>query len=405
MSAFLISTQIIDNHTIVKPSEYTGKAVHLPAPEEIPGVSLEVMNYHRPILGTFHCKFMVVDRKIAIISSNNIQSNDNLEMAVHLEGPIVDSFWDLCLVSWDKELDPPLPCKDSPAKEKMGEDAYPTFTEQRFKDLFDQEGKLKMSVLDEGITPDKKQSEVNNGEPSYSGGMPQFDIDIAAEVARMQKSLDPEPGQRRMDCVAKHLSNNPRSRIIFRANEVKDETTHQDTKPTAPDCSPSEDFCPLNPHPPHASFPITLVNRKPWGAPNHSCVYVPQNEAWLSAIRNAKREVFIQTPNLNASELLPELIAAVKRGIEVTYYVCLGYNDSGELLPMQGGTNEMVASKLFGELEEGERKNLRVHYYVGKDQTKPIHNKFKKRSCHSKLVFPCSVAPSHLSTITNPLST
>jgi hypothetical protein len=32
------------------------------------------------MLGTFHSKFMVVDRKIGIVSSNNIQDNSNMEM-------------------------------------------------------------------------------------------------------------------------------------------------------------------------------------------------------------------------------------------------------------------------------------------------------------------------------------
>lgn len=143
----------------------------------------------------------------------------------------------------------------------------------------------------------------------------------------------------------------------------------------------------MTPYIPHAvdqPFPIALVNRKPWGAPNHACVYTPQNEAWLSAIRNAQSSVFIQTPDLNAEPLLPEILAAVRRGIEVVYYVCLGYNDAGELLPFQGGTNEMVANKLYLSLEPEERKLLHVYYYVGKDQTEPVHNKFKSRSCHSE---------------------
>ena len=68
----------------------------------------------------------------------------------------------------------------------------------------------------------------------------------------------------------------------------------------------------------------------------------------------------------------------------VTYYVCLGYNDAGELLPMQGGHNEAVAVGLYGKLEPEHRKNLNVYYYVAKDQVRPIHNKFKGRSCHSR---------------------
>ena len=37
----------------------------IPLPEEIPHLSLEVINYHRLIMGTFHAKFMIVDRRLA----------------------------------------------------------------------------------------------------------------------------------------------------------------------------------------------------------------------------------------------------------------------------------------------------------------------------------------------------
>jgi len=68
-----IYIQVLDNHQPVSPAEYTGKNVRLPGPHEIPHVDLQVVNYHRPLFGTFHSKYMVVDRRIAIISSNNIQ--------------------------------------------------------------------------------------------------------------------------------------------------------------------------------------------------------------------------------------------------------------------------------------------------------------------------------------------
>ena len=72
----------------------------------------------------------------------------------------------------------------------------------------------------------------------------------------------------------------------------------------------------------------------------------------------------------------------------------MGYNDAGELLPGQGGTNEMCANRLFRALEndpgpdglERAKRRLRVHYYVAKDQRRPIHNQFKQRSCHIKLM-------------------
>lgn len=65
-----------------------------------------------------------------------------------------------------------------------------------------------------------------------------------------------------------------------------------------------------------------------FAAVNQADVYVPQNEAWLSAIRNAEKTVFIQTPDLNADPVIPALLDAVRRGIEVTCFVCLGYNDA-----------------------------------------------------------------------------
>ena len=119
---------------------------------------------------------------------------------------------------------------------------------------------------------------------------------------------------------------------------------------------------------------------------NHACVHTPQNEAWLSALRNATRKVFIQSPDVNAEPLFPAIQAACRRGVDVYYYFCLGYNDAGELLPHQGGTNEMFSHKLHTTLTEDELAHLHVFNYVAKDQTRPIHDKFKKRSCHVKLM-------------------
>ena len=65
--------QILDNHQKVSEQIYTGENIRLPGPDEIPNIDIEVVNYHRPPLGTFHSKFMVVDRKFAVVSSNNIQ--------------------------------------------------------------------------------------------------------------------------------------------------------------------------------------------------------------------------------------------------------------------------------------------------------------------------------------------
>jgi phosphatidylserine/phosphatidylglycerophosphate/cardiolipin synthase-like enzyme len=66
-------------------------------------------------MGTFHSKYMVIDRRIACVSSNNIQDRVNLEMNIHLEGPIVDAFYDMALLSWAEKMDPPLPLLVNPS--------------------------------------------------------------------------------------------------------------------------------------------------------------------------------------------------------------------------------------------------------------------------------------------------
>ena len=120
---------------------------------------------------------------------------------------------------------------------------------------------------------------------------------------------------------------------------------------------------------------------------SHSSIYTPQNAAFLSAISNAKQSIFIQTPNMNAEPLLNPLLDAVRRGVVITCYLCLGYNDAGQLLPFQNGTNEMIANRLYGALRTDEEKSrLKIFNYVGKDQTRPIHNRLKRRSCHTKLM-------------------
>lgn len=124
----------------MSPDEYAdpqGK-IRIPHPNDLPNLDLEVINFHQPVFGTFHCKYMVVDRKIAIIQSNNIQDIDNLEMMTQWEGPIVDSFYDVALISWNKALKPPLPYLNRPATGLP----TPTFDADSYATLFDKTGKL-----------------------------------------------------------------------------------------------------------------------------------------------------------------------------------------------------------------------------------------------------------------------
>lgn len=464
--------QLLDNHYVVPEKEYLGKAVALPRPDEIPHLDIQVINYHKPMLGTFHCKYMIVDRKYAVLQSNNIQDNDNLEMMTHLEGPIVDSLYDMALISWHKKLEPPLPSHNSPAVQG----GVGSFGNKSHDEIYDQDGSIRghsaivhpermkeqqaysyesrvinqpgiippqttndgtnsadiltgpsttdsvtrpMGVSqapetgiieatqglgqrqgyfqplpesthhgfenkdlgrvemlrenakaaattgdmehivhtrrgDKKTTPDdptdgsanagqsatatagthgpdaKTQEFLSAGEatlpqsqiehpspakkplPEHTADDPHYDDDIAAEVARVQTAVSPREGETRVQAVTRHLNH----------------TKNIDFKGDAPDYAPHEEMTPYIPHPVHEPFPIAMVCREPHGTPNHNSVYNPQNEVWLSALRNAKQNVFIQSPTLNAEPLIPAIIEACERGIDVYCYICLGYNDT-----------------------------------------------------------------------------
>jgi hypothetical protein len=82
---------------------------------------------------------MVVDRRIAIVQSNNIQDIDNMEMMTQFEGPIVDSFYEVALISWHNALKPPLPLLNQPAAGRP----MPTFEAASHATMFDEHGKLR----------------------------------------------------------------------------------------------------------------------------------------------------------------------------------------------------------------------------------------------------------------------
>ncbi|ERT03197.1 hypothetical protein HMPREF1624_01502 [Sporothrix schenckii ATCC 58251] len=482
--------QLVDPHYLVGVEEYTGKNVMIPSSEEIPNIDMQVMNYHQAMVGTFHAKYMVVDRKIAILQSNNIQDNDNLEMMAHYEGPIVDSFYDMALMSWHKKMEPPLPSYNSPAaagglsingaapgqanitlpanastepppvarqqpqttpdavqagpivdargvREPGALDAKAAYAPVESDDVHRSDivtgptttastlhphasktsggsslanpemDKAAAAQIKEGNTgsaegtqdvikfsPNKPNgpdpatiSFLSSGKqpisaasihqptapdtllPQSTNEHPQYDRDIAGEVTRVQTSVSAKPGETQMEAISRLLNH-----------------TVNHLKADAPEPSEGEEMTPYIPHATHEPFPIAMVNRPPFGPPTHSSVVQPQNAAWLSALKNARKNVFIQTPTLNAEPLVPAIYEACERGLDVILYVCLGYNDMGELLPRQGGTNEMIAHQLYQALSETGRQHLHYFWYVAKDQTRPIPQSKKKRDCHIKLM-------------------
>ncbi|PKI85260.1 hypothetical protein MVES1_001420 [Malassezia vespertilionis] len=108
--------------TPILPAQWAANG--LPASAELTNIELEILNYHRPLMGTFHAKLLLVDRKVALLNSINIQDRPNLEACVRLEGDIVNAVYDHALISWGNPLRPMLPCLDSPASPTVSDDVF-----------------------------------------------------------------------------------------------------------------------------------------------------------------------------------------------------------------------------------------------------------------------------------------
>jgi hypothetical protein len=109
--------------------------------------------------------------------------------------------------------------------------------------------------------------------------------------------------------------------------------------------------------------------------------------ARLVLLRECVLSLFIhrQTPTFNALPIVSSVLDACRRGIQVTLYLDLGFNDQGEMIPFQGGTNEEVVHKMYKALNaegKGAEKRLEVFWFTGKDQTEPLKAAMKKRNCH-----------------------
>ncbi len=131
-----------------------------------------------------------------------------------------------------------------------------------------------------------------------------------------------------------------------------------------------------------------------------------------------------QTPTLNARPIRRAIKQTCRRGVDVILFLDLGkqqarphhgenlisgsvsagFNDKGESIPFQGGTNEQVVEGLYDILRpEGKAKYLKVYWsascntlsamrpltciarrYTGKDQIRPLNAIKKQRNAHIK---------------------
>ena len=254
-------TQVVKNHVDVPAEKWEAKEVGLPNADEIKHLSMQVINYHRPPLGTFHAKYLVVDRRVACLNSNNIQDRPNVEMMTHLEGPIVESFYDLALFSWWNALKPPLPLTAKP--------------------------------------------------PSYDGAKYMFEADNEFLNCTFRKVCQ-------YYTINFFYLTDTRTEVTGVPNDEYAQQRQKDggllgaTKGLQE--GETDKYSPLIIHSSHDPVPMVMVNRRPRGsmcthlhdlyffitwfvghvAPGHDKIHhVPQNAAWLAALKYAKKSIFM----------------------------------------------------------------------------------------------------------------
>ncbi|KAL5511953.1 hypothetical protein ACEPAH_5172 [Sanghuangporus vaninii] len=467
-------SQIIRNHAPVPPAKW--ESVGLPRPEDLKGIRMEAVNYHRPPLGTFHAKYLIVDRKIACINSNNIQDRPNVEMCLHLEGPIVDSFYDVALFSWFNKLEPPLPLLSKvPARgwynfgdaNKSLQYIDTEFASIAARSLLGKQHEREVQrVKDAEKNEDGGKRKSANGDGAIVGkviraaaGIPGYDegvhgkdelvgqhpaMNLPTDIGKPDTTpsgsgereerqtgkeytatLNEDANDRADEHDMEERQNRPRTQSETHAIQLSGSFSSTSGATSGPEVLRSEadssssgrrsraeaitkhlnghkskvlgtvedddsldDFQPHIIHSPHDPVPIAMVNRLPKGTPGHeSARNIPQNVAWLSLLKNARKSVFIQTPTFNASPIIPATVDTCRRGVEVTLYLDLGFNDLGEMIPFQGGTNEQVVHAMYNVLnKEGKGENLKVYWYTAKDQSEPVSATRKTRNCHVKFM-------------------
>jgi hypothetical protein len=350
-------------------------------------------------MGTFHAKFMIIDRRIALLNSNNIQDRPNLEMMSHFEGDIVNSLYDTYLISWWIPFEPNIVC--------LKDEAH---TNDHFQfgihnsNILSIKQPLRYAIARARL---RLQSQFESKEPNIYLHAP---LASKEDENCMLLSEDRQANGDGFSTVAiKALVNHRRAHspavLVKATNDLAGAVIGYDmaprselpltrhlnkSSPSAHQTKPDEnlsndeleklafDFTPFIFHHEHKPIPIALVNRSPHGKPGHIDTANPQDAAWMGAFRYAKKSIFIQSPTLNASPAIDGIIDACRRGIIVTLWLDLGFNDLVEGFgTFQGGTNEHIVKKLYKKLRDendGTERYLEVFWYTGKGEFNNIFN-------------------------------
>jgi phosphatidylserine/phosphatidylglycerophosphate/cardiolipin synthase-like enzyme len=99
-----------------------------------------------------------------------------------------------------------------------------------------------------------------------------------------------------------------------------------------------------------ACLPMLVATRVADANPTTNRIDNPSDQAFLAAFGAATDHIRIQTPNLNDDAAKGAIVDAVRRGVRVDIVLSKGFNDSTEVFPGQGGTNEENIAMLYSSL-------------------------------------------------------
>lgn len=113
----------------------------------------------------------------------------------------------------------------------------------------------------------------------------------------------------------------------------------------------------------------------------------PQDQGYLAAISNAKKLIKVETPNINDDAFKNAIIEALGRGVEVRIISSLGFNELGESLIGQGGSNFDNVTSLYNEAisllgEQQAEQLLQIKWY-SQDGINPVEGNVEGAS-HAK---------------------
>jgi phosphatidylserine/phosphatidylglycerophosphate/cardiolipin synthase-like enzyme len=94
------------------------------------------------------------------------------------------------------------------------------------------------------------------------------------------------------------------------------------------------------------TLPVFALSHRLVGWPNNDANSA-RDRAVAAAMDSARAIIKIETPNLNDDRAKLAIRDAVSRGVEARIILSLGFNDSTESLPGQGGTNEANVDELL----------------------------------------------------------